>query len=299
MNRRTRLAGGVVSLLVAASSLARAPDRVWRVGALSANHRPESLGSHPWWGTLVQELRRLGYVEGTNLEMEWRFADGQYERLPNLAKELARAHVDVIVTDSTPATRAAQRASSTVPIVFANASDPMDTGLVQSLARPGGNATGIASMTTEVPLKQLERLARLVPGLSSVGVLVNPGNLSYASHMAILEKASSIGGHVLVRQFRAQSERDLLIARLAEEHRLPSMSGAIDYPDAVGYGPDRGVLRGSVAEYVDRILKGANPGDLPVQEPTRLDLVINRKTANALGLTIPPELLVQARRVTE
>ena len=261
--------------------------------------------------------------------MEWRFADGQYERLPELAEELVRPRVDVIVTDGTPATRAAQRASSTVPIVFANASDPVDTGLVKSLARPGGNCDRHLESPGGHSVKQLEMLRSLVPAVSRAAVLYNPSNPSHPPALAnVRTAASGFGVRVLVIELRSGDQLESAFDSLTEQNaqvlidlpdpmffelrqqiaaagikrRVPISAMNSAMPEAGGlfsYGQSVSDNYRRAATYVDKILKGANPADLPVEQPTKLELVINKKTAKALGLSIPPELLMLADRVIE
>ena len=262
-------------------------------------------------------MRELGYVEGKNLVIEWRFADGKIERLPDLAAELVRLKVDVIVTAGTPATSAAQKATTTVPIVIANQGDPVGSGFVASLARPGGNITGLSNVNVDVVPKQLEMLLGMVPKLSHVAVLVNPDNSAHASILKNVQAAARSAG-VKIMSVEARSAQDIdnafsmmtrqnaravivahalfnnqqwrQIAELAAKHRLPSISARVEFVEAGGlmsYGQNLADQFRLAATYVDKIFKGAKPADLPVQQSTKFELVINRKTAKALGLTIP------------
>ncbi|HTO86359.1 MAG TPA: ABC transporter substrate-binding protein [Thermoanaerobaculia bacterium] len=313
------------ALLAPGGALGQKADRIWRVGCLMTRTRPEPLDSSPW-GAVPATLAELGYVEGKNLVIEWRFGGGDYTRLPALADELTRMPVDVIVADGTPGTRAAQGATKTIPIVFVGGGDVVADGLVKSLAHPGGNTTGCSLLLSDTAAKQLELLTAWVPKLSSVAVLFNPAmgsvlkgvveasrlrrirllsfeaktpaEIETALARAAAEKAEALVW--LVDSFLFQQSRQ--IAELAAKYGLPSMSGYPEYADhggLMGYGPNRRDLYRKAAGLVSKILKGANPADLPVEQPTRIDLFINVRTAKTLGLTIPPELLLQANKVIE
>jgi putative tryptophan/tyrosine transport system substrate-binding protein len=316
-------------LIVPLVSLAQEPGKVWRVGFLGASHcRPASLDSE-LLGELPRGLRDLGYVEGKNLVIEWRCADADYERLPELAAELVRLKVDVIVTDATPATIAAQKATRTLPIVFASVGDPVNSGLVKTLARPGGNTTGLSVLSHDTAVKQMEMLVGIIPGLSRVAVLWNPANPSSLQLLKSVQAAGALR-KILILSFEAKTSKQIedvfsvvgserpgalvvaqdaflfqqrrQIAELTARFRLPSMGGHLGFAEAGGlmsYGPNRAYNYRRVATYVDKIFKGANPGNLPVEQPTQFELVINRKTAKALGLAIPAELLMLANRVIE
>jgi putative ABC transport system substrate-binding protein len=286
--------------------------------------------SSPLLDEAFQEgLRELGYVEGQNIVIEYRSAEGKDERLPGLAAELVRLKVDVIVAASPPATEAAKRATSTVPIVFALSGDPVAAGLVASLARPGGNITGLATISGEVVGKQLELLKRVAPKVSRVAVLQNPSNPGHALTLPQAEGAArALGVQLQVLKARTPSEievafaamrsqradgalvlRDAMfreqraqIVALAAKSRLPAVYGLREEAEAGGlmaYGASVPQLFRRAATYVDKILKGAKPADLPVEQPTKFELVINLKTAKALGLTIPPSLLGQADQVIQ
>jgi putative ABC transport system substrate-binding protein len=279
-----------------------------------------------------QGLRDLGYVEGRNVVIEYRDAEGKPERLPALAAELVALKVDVIVAGSTPHALAAKRATRTLPIVFIGAGDPVTDGLVTSLARPGGNVTGLSSLTPERLGKCLELLTQAVPGVSRVAVLWQPGAVGERTEKDMLKGAEVAARALGVRlQFveaegpadidrafadmtrgRAGAlavwttamlvtERGRLVA-LAAKNRLPAMYTLREFVDAGGlmsYGHSQADLNRRAATYVDKILKGAKPGDLPVEQPTTFDLVINLKTAKALGLTIPQSVLGRADHVVE
>jgi putative tryptophan/tyrosine transport system substrate-binding protein len=276
-----------------------------------------------------QGLRDLGYVEGRNIAIEYRSAEGKYERLPGLAAELVRLKVDVIVTASPPATDAAKQATSTIPIIFAVSGDPVAAGLVASLARPGSNITGLASIAPEMVGKQLELLKQVAPKVSRVAVLQNPSNHSHPPALRPAEGAArALGVHLHIVQARTPSEvdaafatmrsqrvdgvlvlRDALflaqrtqLATLAAKSRLPAVYGLREEAEAGGlmaYGASAPQMFRRAATYVDKILKGTKPAELPVEQPTKYELVINLKTARTLGLTIPPSLLRRADQIIE
>jgi putative ABC transport system substrate-binding protein len=279
-----------------------------------------------------QGLRDLGYVEGRNLVIEYRDADGKLERLPALAAELVALKVDVIVAGGTPQALAAKQATSTLPIVFTSSAEPVESELVTSLARPGGNVTGLSLLSPELDGKRLEYLKQAVPGVTRVAVLWQPGGNGERMEKDMLKGAEVAGRALGVRlQFveargPADFERafsDMSRARagaltvlgsvmffgerrhlvdLAAKNRLPAVYPLRDFVDAGGlmaYGPNVADLNRRAATYVDKILKGAKPADLPVEQPTKFELVINRKAAKALGLTIPQSILVQADEVIE
>jgi putative ABC transport system substrate-binding protein len=279
-----------------------------------------------------QGLRDLGYAEGRNLVIEYRDAEGKFERLPALAAELVALKVDVILAGSTPHAVAAKQATRTIPIVVASVGDPVSSGLVTSLARPGGNVTGLSILAPELVGKCLELLKQAVPGVSLVAVLWQPGAAGERTVRDMLKAAEVAARALGVRpQFveargpadfdRAFSdmtkaragaltvlgtpmffnERRRLV-ELTAKNRLPAVYPLREYVDAGGlmaYGPNLADLFRRAATYVDRILKGAKPADLPVEQPTKFELVINLKTAKALGLTIPQSVLGRADRVIE
>jgi putative ABC transport system substrate-binding protein len=327
MNRRSFVGTLGLGFLVAPFvAEAQQAAKVARIGYLAGN----LAANPPQHEAFRQGLRDLGNVEGRNVVIEYRYAEGRFERLPALAAELVGLKVDVIVTSDTPAALAAKQATRTVPIVFSFAVDPVTSGLVTSLARPGGNVTGLATLVPELVGKRLEQLTQAVPGVSRVSVLWQPGSQGGRTEKDMLKGAEVAGrGLGVPLQFveargpadfdrafsdmtRAHAgaltvlgsamffnERRRLVA-LAAKHRLPAMYGLREYVDAGGlmsYGPNVADLFRRAATYVDKILKGAKPGDLPVEQPTKFDLVINLKTAKALGLTIPPSLLGRADEV--
>ncbi|HEV2056382.1 MAG TPA: ABC transporter substrate-binding protein [Methylomirabilota bacterium] len=314
----------VFLLAVPLAAEAQAPAKVPRIGFLSA--RPPT--DNPYFiESFRQGLRELGYVEGQNIAIEYRFAEGRPERLPALAAELVRLKVDVLVTAGPPAPEAAKQATGTIPIVFAVAADPVAVGLVASLARPGGNITGLASISPDLIGKQLELLKEVVPNISRVAVLQNPSNDSHPHTLRQAEGAArGLGVQLHIVQVRTPPEidaafaamrsqraggvlvlRDPLfltqrtqIAALAAKSRLPAVYGFREEAEAGGlmaYGASVPLMYRRAATYVDKILKGAKPADLPVEQPTKFELVINLKTAKALGLTIPQSLLLRADEV--
>jgi putative ABC transport system substrate-binding protein len=274
-------------------------------------------------------MRELGHIEGRNLAIEWRFADGDLTRLPGLAAELVRMKVDVLVAGGTDAPLALQKATSTIPIVMTSASDPVGRGLVKSLPRPAGNITGLSIVTGYLGAKRLELLRAMVPKVTRVAVLVNPASaLSAAGRASVRDGAQQLGVTLLpaeardapeieraFAQMRGQGAGAVIvlinplyhqhrsrIATLAILHRLPTITADRDFAAAgclLSYGSSLPDSFRRAAIYVDRILKGAKPGDLPVEEPVKFDLVINRATAKKLGLAIPQALLISAEEVLE
>ena len=310
------------------ASFAQQPGKIWRIGFLAPRSRPTS-AEPDVYSAFPQGMRQLGYIEGKNFVIEWRFADGKFERLPGLAAELVQMKVDVIVAAGTVATQVAQRATTTIPIVIAASLDPVGSGFVKSLTRPGGNITGLSLATSDFSPKHLELLMTVAPKLSRVAVLVNPDN---SAHPALLKSvqaaAQKLGVQVLPvsartpedieRGFsmmkRERAEAVIVatdaffflqrrqIAELALRLRLASMATNRQHAEAgdlMSYGQNVADFYRRAATFVDKILKGAKPGELPIEQPTIFELVINRKTAKALGLTIPQELLLRADRVIE
>ncbi len=279
-----------------------------------------------------QGLRDLGYVEGRNLVIEYRFAEGKSERVPSLAAELVALKVDVIVAVTTPEALAAKKATRTLPIVFVAAADPVTSGLVSSLARPGGNVTGLSSFFPELVGKRLELLTQAVPGVSRVAVLWHPGFLPERTEKDMLKgaevTAQALGVRLQFLEARGPADFDRAFSEmtraragaltvlgttmlfnerrrlvdLATKSRLPAVypwREGVDAGGLMAYGPNIPDLFRRAATYVDKILKGAKPSDLPVEQPTKFELVINLKTAKALGLTIPPSLLGRADEVLQ
>ena len=289
--------------------------------ALSNYWRPRIAGLH-------RGLSEIGYVEGRNLSVEYRWAEGHYDRLPDLAADLVRRRVAVIVSlSNTPTALAAKTATSSIPIVFLVGVDPVEYGLVVSLARPGGNLTGVTTLTREMMAKKMELLRELVPRAVSIAYLFNPANFS--SEIDDVKKAAPLLGLRLV-MMDARDENEIrlafgrmaqervdalvvssdtlfssysdLIAALANRHEVPSMFAfreAVDLGGLISYGVNSPDLYRQVGSYAGRILNGEKPADLPVHQPTRLEMVINSKTARALGLTVPNTLLVSADEVIE
>jgi putative tryptophan/tyrosine transport system substrate-binding protein len=278
-----------------------------------------------------QGLRDLGYVEGRNILIESRYAEGQEDRLTTLAAELVRLPVDVLVAAGTTAIQAAQHATSTIPIVMAVAVDPVAQGFVASLAPPGGNITGLSAMQQDLPGKQLELLTAMVPTASRVAVLMNPANAGNVLLLREVQRAAQVVGvqlHVLEarrpddlqRLFAAlpregvhalfiltdalllSTSRADVLATLALQSRMPAMYGwrrFVEAGDLMSFGPSSLGIQYRAAYYVDRLLKGTPPAELPVEQPTRFELVLNLKTAQALGLIISPNLLILADEVLE
>ena len=311
------------------SLVAQPQPKVRRIGFLATRSRSTVSNPDVYYDAFVQGMRDLGYVEGKNLVIEWRFADGKYERLAGLAAELVQMKPEVIVTHGTPGPQAMRQATSTIPIVTASAGDPVASGFAVSLTRPGGNITGLSLIAIDLSPKHFELLTIMVPRLSRVAVLANPGN---SSHPAILKSlqtaAQQVGIKVLPMDARTPEEIERgfammkreraeavivaadgffvgqrrRIAELAAKNRTPSMYAFREHVGAGGlmsYGQNLTEHYRSAATYVDKILKGAKPGDLPFEQPTRIHLAINRKTAKALGLKIPQELLLRADEVIE
>ncbi len=321
------LAGGLLAASLAAA--AEQPGKVFRIGILSNVPVNDPQGT-ALWGAFIQGLRELGYVEGQNITIEHRSSEGKYERLPSLAADLVRLQVDVIIVPAPQNARAAKEATQTIPIVMASSGDPVADGLVTSLARPGGNITGLTgAVGPEIGGKRLELLKEAVPKLSRVAVLSNPANPSSApileatktaarSLRVQLQMLEARGPDELGRAFAAMTRErpDALfvlgdgmfllhrtrIVGFAAKQRLPTTFGGREDVDAGGLMSYAASGRDNfrrAATYVDKILKGAKPGDLPIERPTKFELVINLKTAKALGLTIPQSLLLRADEVIQ
>ena len=300
---------------------AQQPGKIPRIGVISNNP-----------GALVeafrQRLRDHGYVEGKNILVEYRYIEGDRDRIPSLVAELLRLDVDILVATSPPTIRSAQQATKTIPIVMVTPQDPVATGAVDSLARPGGNITGLTTLTRELSGKSLELLKEVIPGISRVGVLAVagptvPGNALKEYEAAgralkipiqsLLVKSPNPDIEGVFREARKKRVTALVAARnnviapytkkiaeLAIKNRLPSMLERSDYAQAGGlmsYGANDADLYRRAATYVDKILKGTKPADLPVEQPTKFELVFNLKTAKQIGLTIPPNVLARADRV--
>jgi ABC-type uncharacterized transport system substrate-binding protein len=326
--RRFLVALGAGVLAVPRGSLAQQQSKVARIGFLYYGSRQSALDTGRY-NAFAQGMRELGYVEGTNFSMEARFADGKPERLAVLAAELVRLKVDVIVATGTPTYRALQHATTTIPIVITVTADPVGDGYAASLARPAGNITGLSIGAADLGPKLLELLKATVPKLTRVAVLVQPENASHPLRLKrIMSAAQKVGIQVVLAEAGTVQEIEREFALMAKErvnaaiimadgfflqesrsiaaqalkHRLPSISQLREYTEAGGlmsYGPNSVDNFRRAATYVDKILKGAKPGDLPFEHPTRYSLVINHKTAMALGLTIPQALLRQADEVIQ
>ena len=328
MNRRvflSVLSGGLLAAPLAAE--AQQAEKVYRIGYLSAG----SDTSNPRVREAFRQgLRELGWVEGQNIIIEYRWAEGRFDRLPDLAAELVRLKVDVLVAAPTPAALAAKNATGTIPIVGMSLTDPIGLGLVASLARPGGNVTGVSySVGAEIFGKDLELLKEVVPRVRRVAVLSNPASPARPLTISnVKDAARSLGLQLQLLEARGPRDFDGAFAAMAKErvgallvvtdpafiphrarlvdlaakNRLPSIFTQREDAEAGGlmsYGPRLSDIQRRGATYVDKILKGAKPADLPVEEPTKFELVINLKTAKALGLTIPPSLLQRADQVIE
>ena len=327
MNRRGAVAALVALGTVAASrpSSAQQGGKVWRVGYLS----PSMSVNSQYTDAFLKGMRELGYVEGKNLVIEWRSADGELERLPGLATELVHLKVDVIVAVASPAIGAAQKATTTIPIVMAITGDPVGSGFVKSLARPGGNITGLSNMGGDTGPKLFDLLLSVMPRLSRVGVLVTPTSTTYrvisesvqaaaqkarvktlvaeASSSQEIDDAFSMMARervdaVIVGNSSFFSQQRRQIAELALKYRIPSMFSIranVEAGGLISYGQNIADDFRRSATYVDKILKGAKPADLPVEQPMSFELVVNLKTAKALGLTIPQEILLRADEVIQ
>ena len=324
--RELLIAFGAGALAWAGAVRAQAPSTLRRIGMLSG-FSPS--GYAPSYQAFRLGLRDLGWVEGKNISIEYRHAEGRHDRLPELAADLVRLKVDVIVTAATSDALAAQRATKAIPIVMVAAGNPVANGLVESLARPGGNVTGLSQMLQEVSGKRLELLKEMVPKLPRVAVLWNPQSASATLNWKENQQpARQLGIELHSLEVRSPSELDKAfeaatnvragalailpdpvistnlerIVDFAAKSRLPSIYQSSEFADAGGlvtYGPDRADLFRRAATYVDKILKGTKPGDLPVDQPTKLELVVNLKTAKAIGITIPQSVLFRADKVIE
>jgi putative ABC transport system substrate-binding protein len=321
------LLGGAAAASVVGPRAARAQQagKVYRIGFLwdGPTVFPDALQA------FRQGLRELGYVEGRNLTIEYRWAHGKPDRMRELAEELVQLKVDVIMSPSSIYTGAAKRATSTIPIVFMSHADPLGTGHVASLSRPGGNVTGLSLMMTETNVKGLELFKDAIPKLSHVAVIFDPATPSHTPGLKAVEAAGPpLGLKILPVPVRREAEYESAfsaiareradgvlvlstplfiagaepLAKLALKHKLPALFGPRHHVEAGGlmsYSPERTDLWRRGAIFVDRILKGAKPADLPVEQPTKFDLVINLKTAKAIGVKIPEAFLLRADRVIE
>ena|SRR5215475_143088 len=292
------------------------------IGFLGANNPSIQSG---WTAAFVQRLRELGWIEGRTVAIEYRWGEGQVDRSPDIFAEFVRLKVDVIVTHGTANVAAAKKTTSVIPIVFTAVSDPVGTKLVASLGRPGGNVTGLSNEAPDLAGKRLELLREIIPAIGRLAILANVGNpaeigdvqasartLGLTVTMLGVRRAEDIAPVIAGLNGRAEAiyvQSDPLfnfnrvqINALAQNARLPTVAGFRPFVDAGGlisYGPNFPDLFRRAADYVDKILRGAKPGELPVEQPTKFDLVFNLKTAKALGIAVPPSLLVRADEVIE
>ena len=325
MRRRDFIAGTAGSAAWLLDARAQLPGKLPTIGFLGSA-TPAAWG--PYVAAFTQRVRELGWIEGRTVAIEYRWAEGRSERFAEIAAEFVRLKVDVIVTQATPAVLAAKQATSVIPIVFAAVADPVGSGLVASLARPGGNITGVSIQATDLAGKRLELLREVVPGLRRLAIMVNVG-----AHGAVLEMgeaqaaARTIGVEVATFEIRRAEDvapafealkgrtealyiasdplvlaNRVRISTLALGARLPTIYSFREYVEAGGlisYGPNLPDLFRRAADFVDKILRGAKPGDIPVEQPTKFDLVINLTPAKALGISISPTLLARANEVIE
>ncbi len=318
------LALGAGALTAPLASFAQNQPKVWQIGFLAADSASTRL-----YDSFRQGMRDLGYVEGKTCVIQPRFADGKYERLPGLAEELVRLKADVIVAVTTLSVQAAKKATTSIPIVMVAIPDPIGEGFAASLSRPGGNISGLSTIVTEASSKHVELLRGVIPNLSRIAVLMNPANPSDSLILEQIGGAAFLSGVKVLSveainaaeieagfgaMTRARTEAVIVaadpffdvqrdqIARLAIKNRLPTIysnRGLTEAGGLMSYGQDLADQYRRAAGYVDKILKGAKPSDLPVEQPLVLELVVNRKTAKALGLAIPKEMLLRADKVID
>jgi putative ABC transport system substrate-binding protein len=323
--RKTFVVFALSALLFAlgVSAQAQQPKKIFRIGLLTWAAAPPPSSTTPF----KQGLRQLGYVEGQNIVIERRYANGQLDRFPELARDLARLPLDVILTQSFPAALAAKQATSTIPIVVMGAGDPVATGLIASFARPGGNITGVSALETELSGKRLELLKEAFPKLARVAVLWNAADFGMtlkfreieltAQSLRVAVQASAVRepkdfDGVFSEMIRRRPDALFVITdpltnlnrkqlvELATKSRLPAMyenSAYVDVGGLMSYGPSQAESLQQALHHIDRILKGAKPAELPIEQPTNFELVINLKTGKQIGLTIPPNVLARADRV--
>src|SRR5450759_1169780 len=325
MHRRVFISGLGVAALWPLATRAQQPTRVPTIGFLCSTSR--EIASH-WIAAFLKRLRELGWIEGRTIAIEYRWADARTERYSEIAAELVGLKVDVIVTWASAPVLAAKKSTALIPIVFAAQMDPVGAGVVASLARPGGNVTGMSIQQTDTAGKRLELLREVVPNLGRLAIMANVGAPGAVLEMREVDAtARTLGLEVTTREIRQaediapaieelKSRADALyvatdplvfnnrirINTLAQGARLPTIYGAREYVDAGGlmsYGPNWTDLFRRAAEQVDKILRGAKPADIPVEQPTKFDLIVNLKTAKELGLTVPPSLLGRADEVIE
>jgi len=329
MWRRTMRLIVILTLTILAAPLGAEAQRAAKVPRVGLLIPVSPASGAPHVAAFRQGLGELGYIDGTNIVLEVRFSEGRHDRLPVLASELVRLKVDVIVAGSTPGALAAKNATDTIPIVIVTTGDPVARGLAASLARPGGNLTGVTTLSKELSVKQLEVLKEAVPTVTRVAILVNPANPDTGPAVKGLEAAARVlGVQPQVVEVRDPNEFDNAFTAMSKEHagalfvlgdpmffthrtrivglaaksRLPAMYGHREFVDIGGlmfYGATLSDMWRRAATYVDKILKGARAGDLPIEQPMKFELVINLQTAKALDLTIPPLLLFQTTEVIQ
>ena len=330
IDRRTALAtfGLWLGLASAPRALAQPQRKVWQVGFLALPVRPDPLDASRF-GAFTRGMRELGYVEGENLAIEWRFAGGELEKLANLAAELVKLKVDIIVAGATPVVSAAQKSTTAIPIVMAPVNDPVGSGFVKSLGRPGGNITGLSNLSTDLSPKIIELLHSIAPRALRIAILSNPQNSSNAAIVNNLRAAMErVGATPFVVEATAAQNIERAFAKISEQRaealvvapdtlfveerrqiaeralrsRLPSMCEFREHVEAgalMSYGQNLADGYRRTATFVDKIFKGAKPAELPIEQSTKLELVINRATARALGLPIPSDVLARADEVIE
>jgi ABC-type uncharacterized transport system substrate-binding protein len=326
MDRRRFLVTSLAGVL--AAPLAVQAQQAGKVPTIGLMGSGTAAAQKPWTTAFVQRLRELGWSEGRTVAIEYRWAEGRSDRFAEIAAEFVRLKVAVILTHNTPPTLAAKRATTSIPIVFATAGDPIGSGIVASLARPGGNVTGLSSQAPDTAGKRVELLREVIPGLRRLATLSDVGNPFAAQDVEQVQTAARpLKLEVMKFEIRQAEDIDaafeafkgraqalyviavplayvnrLRINNLALAARLPTMHGVQEYVEAGGlmsYGPNWPHMWSRAANLVDKILRGTKPADIPVEQPTDFDLVINLKTAKALGLTIPPSLLARADQVIE
>ncbi len=317
------------AVLAPLASFAQQPAKIWRIGYLGPGSRPSAAAPDANIDAFMRGMRELGYTEGKNLQVESRFADGDYARLPALAEELTKTRVDVLVTYGTAATRALSTVTQSIPIVIAAAIDPVAMGFAASFARPGKNMTGLSAMVIDLSQKHLDLLRAFIPKLSRVALLVNPGNRGHAGLLKGVQEAAQgmkitvlpveAGNRDAIEAAFARAKREkagamiiagdawiasqsAAVAAAAAKHRMPTISTYRSHTAAgalVSYGQNIAGFHRRAATYVDKIFKGAKAAEMPIEQPSTIDLVINRTTAKALGLVMTQELLLRETEAIE